>query len=147
MRYLIIASKFNSMISKALVGGAKDVFAEGASEGASIEEVWVPGAFELPIAAAKAARSKRYQAIICLGCVIRGETPHFEYVSGPVASGLMQISIETEVPIIFGVLTTDNAEQALQRSGLKGGNKGADAMSAAIEMVNVMHKLEGKNNL
>jgi len=146
-KYLILAAKFNDMISKALVEGAADAFSEAEVDFSDIETMWVPGAFELPVAAAKAARLGQYKAIICLGCVIRGETPHFDYVAGQAAAGMMQVGIETEVPVIFGVLTTDTAEQALQRCGLKSGNKGADAVRAALSMAKVMNKLEGMNNL
>jgi 6,7-dimethyl-8-ribityllumazine synthase len=146
-KYLILTAKFNEMITKALLAGAHDAFAESGIDSSDVDSIWVPGAFELPVAAAKAARTDNYQAIICLGCVIQGETPHFDFVSGQAAAGIMQVSIDTEVPIIFGVLTTNTAEQALQRSGLKGGNKGADAVRAAITMTQVMNQLQGANNL
>lgn len=146
-KYLILTAKFNDMITKALLEGAADAFAEANIDFSEVETIWVPGAFELPVAAAKAARTDNYQAIICLGCVIKGETPHFDYVAGQAAAGVMQVAIDTEVPVIFGVLTTDTAEQALQRSGLKGGNKGADAVRAALTMTKVMRQLEGMNNL
>lgn len=137
-RYLIIASRFNEMISRALLQGAKDTFSEAGLNASDLEEIWVPGCFELPVVAAEAARSQRYSGIICLGCVIQGETPHFDYVAGETARGLMQVGIDTGVPVIFGVLTTENEQQALARSGLKGGNKGRDAAQAALSMSRVM---------
>ncbi|MCX6130035.1 MAG: 6,7-dimethyl-8-ribityllumazine synthase [Proteobacteria bacterium] len=141
LRYLIVAGQFNEMVSKALVDGALAVFAQhGLSE--LVDMVWVPGAFEIPVTAAKAARSKRYAAIVTLGAVIRGDTPHFEYVAGPCASGLMSLGIETGIPIIFGVLTTNTVEQALNRSGLKHGNKGADAAQTAISMVKTLKQFD-----
>lgn len=141
LRYLIIASRFNELVTRSLVDSAKAVFADnGLSD--VLDLVWVPGAFEIPVTAAKAARSGRYAAIVCLGAVIRGETPHFDYVAGPCASGIMNIGIETGVPTIFGVLTTDTVEQALNRAGLKAGNKGADSAHAAINMVKILKHFE-----
>ena len=107
----------------------------------SIDVAWVPGSFEIPLVARKLAASGRYAAVVCLGCVIRGETAHFDHVAGQAAAGVMQASLSTGVPVIFGILTTDSVEQALNRAGLKGGNKGADAAMAAIEMVNLLSKL------
>jgi 6,7-dimethyl-8-ribityllumazine synthase len=145
-KYLIIAAEFNDLITKALVEGALGRFRSADFSMDRVETVWVPGAFELPVVASKAAKSGKYSAILCLGCVIRGDTPHFDYVAGEAARGLMQVSIDTEVPIIFGVLTTENSAQALERCGLKGGNKGADAATAAMKMSKVMSHLEGKNH-
>ena len=136
--YLVIVSKFNEMITRCLLSGAQDVFMEHNVPASQLEIVWVPGCFEIPIVAAKAARSGRYAAIITLGAVIRGETPHFDFVAGETARGIMSISLETEVPIIFGVLTTNTVEQALNRSGIKFGNKGRDSAAAAIQMVKTM---------
>jgi 6,7-dimethyl-8-ribityllumazine synthase len=144
-RYLIVAAEFNDLITRALVEGALGRFRSADLAMDKIETIWVPGAFELPVVASKAARSGNFSAILCLGCVIRGETPHFDYVAGEAARGLMQVSIDTGVPIIFGVLTTEDSAQALERCGLKGGNKGADAASAAMKMSKVMKQLEGKN--
>jgi 6,7-dimethyl-8-ribityllumazine synthase len=140
-RYLIVASKFNDLISKALLAGAQETFAAGGVHGQDVDTLWVPGCFELATVAAKAAKSGAYTAIVCLGCVIRGETPHFDYVAGQAAAGLQRVGIETGVPVIFGVLTTDTVEQALNRSGIKGGNKGADAASAALAMAKTMTRL------
>lgn len=132
---LIVCARFNEMITRSLHAGAVDALTE---LGAAQETVWVPGAFELPVVAAKAARSGRYGAVVCLGAVIRGDTPHFDLVAGQAASGLMSVSVETGVPVIFGVLTTDTVEQALNRAGLKHGNKGADAGRAAVQMMDVL---------
>ena len=141
LRYLIVAGQFNELISKSLVEAAQAVFAQhGLRE--LVDLIWVPGAFEIPVAAAKAARSKRYAAIVTLGAVIRGDTPHFEYVAGPCASGLMSIGIETGIPVIFGVLTTNTVEQALNRAGLKQGNKGADAAQTAVSMVKTLKQFD-----
>lgn len=138
-KYLVIVAKFNDMITKCLLSGAEEVFAEQGI--ANIETVWVPGCFEIPAVAAAAARSGRYAAIVTLGAVIRGETPHFDFVAGETARGVMDVSVETGVPVIFGVLTTNTVEQAMNRSGIKYGNKGRDAASAAIQMVATMARI------
>ena len=141
-RYLLIAAKFNDMVTRSLLTAAQQTLIDlGVKEG-DAETVWVPGAFEIPALASKAAHTKHFAAIICLGAVIRGETPHFDYVAGQVAAGLMKISIDTETPIIFGILTTDTVEQALNRAGLKHGNKGADAARTAVEMAATFQKME-----
>lgn len=119
--HLIIASRFNELITESLVAGAQRSFQESGLDADQVKLLWVPGAFEIPVAAARAARSQAFQSIVCLGAVVRGETPHFDYVAGPCASGLMTVSIETGIPIIFGVLTTDTVDQALNRAGLKYG--------------------------
>lgn len=142
---LIVCGRFNEMITRNLLAGALDALTEA---GVKQETVWVPGAFELPVVAATAARSGRYGAIVCLGAVIRGDTPHFDHVAGQAASGLMSVSVETGVPVIFGVLTTDTVEQALNRAGLKHGNKGSDAARAAVQMMDVLkpfHTERGNN--
>jgi 6,7-dimethyl-8-ribityllumazine synthase len=139
-RYLIIVARFNDMITRCLLSGAEDVFKD-AGLAPNTDIIWVPGCFEIPAVAAKAARSGRYRAIITLGAVIRGETPHFEFVAGECARGVMNVTVETSVPVIFGVLTTNTVEQALNRSGIKFGNKGRDAATAAIEMVNIMDQI------
>lgn len=141
-RYLIVAAKFNEMISKALVAGAQEAFAENGVASSQVDLIWVPGSFELPVVATKAARSQAYAAVVCLGAVIRGGTPHFDYVAGQAAAGVMRVSIDTGVPVIFGVLTTDTEEQALSRCGLKGGNKGADAARSALATVQALAQLD-----
>jgi 6,7-dimethyl-8-ribityllumazine synthase len=139
-RILIVAGQFNDLVGKSLVDAALKVF-QDAGKSSEVDLVWVPGAFEIPVVAARAARSKKYSAIVTLGAVIRGETPHFEYVSGPCASALMSLSVETGIPVIFGVLTVNTIEQALNRAGLKLGNKGAEAAHTALQMIDTLQKL------
>lgn len=138
LQFGIVVSRFNEFISSRLLSGALDTLKRhGASEG-EVEIAWVPGAFEIPLAAKKMAKSGKYDAVICLGAVIRGSTPHFDYVSNEVSKGIAAVSLETETPVAFGVLTTDNIEQAIERAGTKSGNKGADAALTAIEMANLL---------
>lgn len=141
-RYLIVAAKFNDMVTRALLTGAQDTFTEAGIGSGQVDLIWVPGSFELAPLAAKAARSGKYSAIVCLGAVIRGETPHFDLVAGQAAAGCQKVAVDTGVPVIFGVLTTDTVEQALNRSGLKSGNKGADAANGALAMTKAMARLE-----
>lgn len=137
---LIIKSKWNGLITDALCKGAQETLeAQGVER---VDTIAVPGCFELPVTAVRAARSKRYDAIIALGCVIRGETPHFDYVAGEAARGLMNVSTEYGLPVVFGVLTTDNEQQALARAGLKGGNKGCEAAHTAVEMIQTLSCIE-----
>ncbi len=138
-KFLIIVARFNDMITRCLLSGAEDTFKD-AGLSSQLDVVWVPGCFEIPALAAKAARSGRYCAIVTLGAVIKGETPHFDFVAGECARGVMNVGLETGIPVIFGVLTTNTVEQALNRSGIKYGNKGRDAALAAIEMTDVMAK-------
>ena len=140
-RYLIVASRFNDFISRALVHGAEETFATAGVSKDRVVTLWVPGCFELATVAAKAARSGSFSAVVCLGAVIRGETPHFDHVAAQTAAGLQRVGVDTGVPVIFGVLTTDTEEQALSRVGLKGGNKGADAAHAAMAMAKTMAQL------
>jgi 6,7-dimethyl-8-ribityllumazine synthase len=141
-RFAIVVGRFNNLVTESLLSGCRDtLLRHGVPEG-SIDVAWVPGSFEIPLAASKMAASAKYAAVICLGCVIRGETAHFDHVAGQAASGVMQASLSTGVPVIFGILTTDTVEQALNRAGLKVGNKGSDAAMAAIEMVNLVKRLE-----
>jgi 6,7-dimethyl-8-ribityllumazine synthase len=141
-RFAIVASRFNTLVTRALVGGCRDALVRHGVTDDRIDVVWVPGAFEIPLLAARLASSKRFAAVVCLGCVIRGETSHFEHVAGQAASGIMQAGLSTGVPVIFGILTTESVEQALDRAGLKSGNKGTDAALAAIEMVNLLARLD-----
>ena len=134
----IVTSKFNELITSKLYEGAKTCLTAHGVPAKSIDSVWVPGAFELPLIAQKLAETKQYDAIICLGAVIRGDTPHFDYVCSQAASGIAHVSLKTGIPIIFGVLTTDTLEQALMRSGAKCGNKGWEAALAAIEMCTLL---------
>lgn len=140
-KYAIIVGRFNEFIGSKLLSGAIDALKRHGVQEEEIEIAWVPGAFEIPLAAKKFALSKKYDAVICLGAVIRGATSHFEYVAGEVAKGIAQASLETGLPIIFGVLTTENLEQAIERAGVKSGNKGFDAAITAIEMANLFDEI------
>jgi len=140
-RFAVVVGRFNALVTDALLAGCRDALLRHGIPAESIDVAWVPGSFEIPLVASKMAASGRYVAVICLGCVIRGETAHFDHVAGQAASGLMQTSLSSGVPVIFGILTTDSVEQALNRAGLKGGNKGADAALAAIEMANLLARL------
>ncbi|HTG00061.1 MAG TPA: 6,7-dimethyl-8-ribityllumazine synthase [Nitrospirota bacterium] len=137
----IVAARFNDFITSRLVEGALDGLQRHGVAESDIEILKVPGAYEIPLAAKKMAQAKKYDAVICLGAVIRGATPHFEYVSAEVSKGVAAISLETGIPAIFGVLTTDTIEQAIERAGTKSGNKGWDAALSAIEMANVIKQL------
>jgi 6,7-dimethyl-8-ribityllumazine synthase len=141
LKFGIIAGRFNEFISGKLVSGALDALKRHGVEEEEIDVTWVPGAFEIPLIAKKMAKSQKYDGVICLGAVIRGATPHFDYVSNEVTKGIAHVSLETEVPVIFGVLTTDNIEQAIERAGTKAGNKGYDAAVTAIEMANLVRQL------
>lgn len=141
MKFGIVASRFNDFICGRLIDGAIDALIRAGADEKDIVIYKVPGAFELPLTAKKLAKSNRFDAIICLGAVIRGATPHFEYVSAEVSKGIASVGLETEVPVVFGVLTTDNIEQAIERAGTKSGNKGADAAMSAIEMVDLFKKI------
>jgi 6,7-dimethyl-8-ribityllumazine synthase len=141
MRVAIVAGRFNDLITKSLLDGATSTLRRHGLDEAGITVAWVPGAFEIPLAAERLAASGEFDAVICLGAVIRGATPHFDYVSGQCASGVNRASHKTGVPVIFGVLTTDTIEQAIERSGTKAGNKGNDAAIAAIEMVDLLRQL------
>jgi 6,7-dimethyl-8-ribityllumazine synthase len=141
-RFAIVAARFNALVTESLLAGCKDAFVRHGVPADLIDVVWVPGSFEIPLVARKLASTGRYTAVVCLGCVIRGETAHFDHVAGQAAAGIMQAALATGVPVIFGILTTDSVEQALNRAGLKGGNKGADAALTAIEMVNLLSRLE-----
>ena len=137
-KYCIILSRFNDFIGSKLLSGAIDELIRHGVSDENIDVVKVPGAFEIPIAAQKFAKSGRYNAIITLGAVIKGSTSHYDYVCAEVSKGVAQVSLQTGIPVIFGVLTTDNIEQAIERAGTKAGNKGSDAAKAAIEMANLM---------
>jgi len=141
MRFGIVASRFNDFISGRLIEGAIDALIRAGADDKEIQVVRVPGAFELPITAKKMVKSGRFDAVICLGAIIRGATPHFEYISAEVSKGIAMVGLETEVPVAFGVLTTDTIEQAIERAGAKAGNKGWDAAMSAIEMVDLFKKL------
>jgi len=137
-KFGIIVGRFNEFIGSKLLDGALDALKRHGASEENIEIAWTPGAFEIPLVAKKMAKTNKYDAIICLGAVIRGATPHFDYVSAEVSKGIAHVSLETEIPVIFGILTTDNIEQAIERAGTKSGNKGFDVAVTAIEMVNLM---------
>lgn len=141
LKFGIVVGRFNEFISSKLLGGAIDGLVRHGADEADISVAWVPGAFEIPIVAQKMANSSKYAAVICVGAVIRGSTPHFDYVAGEVSKGIARISLDTGVPVIFGVLTTDTIEQAIERAGTKAGNKGYDAAVTAIEMANLLKQL------
>ncbi|SHF04940.1 6,7-dimethyl-8-ribityllumazine synthase [Thermoanaerobacter uzonensis DSM 18761] len=141
-KFGIVVSRFNEFITGKLLEGALDALKRHGALNEDIEIAWVPGAFEIPLIAKKMAESKRYNAVIALGAVIRGETPHFDYVANEVSKGIAKISLDTEVPVIFGVLTTDTIEQAIVRAGTKSGNKGFEAAVTAIEMANLMEEIK-----
>lgn len=142
LKFAIVVSRFNEAIGSRLLSGALDTLKRHDAAEEGIEVAWVPGALEIPPAAARLAASGRYDGVICLGAVIRGETPHFDYVAGQAARGVAQLGVKERIPVIFGVLTTDTLDQALERSGGKAGNKGADAAMAAIEMVHLLGSLD-----
>ncbi len=141
-KFALVISRFNEFFTSKLVGGATDALKRHGANDDQIDEVWVPGAFEIPVVAAKLAQSGRYSAVVCLGCVIRGHTPHFDYVASQAARGIAQASMQTGVPVIFGVVTADTLEQAIERAGSKAGNRGADAALTAIEMVNLLKAVD-----
>jgi 6,7-dimethyl-8-ribityllumazine synthase len=141
-KFAIIASRFNDFITDRLVGGAVDALIRSGALDSDIEVVKVPGAFEIPLIAKKLAAKNSYNAIICLGAVIRGATPHFDFVAGEASKGIAMISIDHEVPVIFGIITTDTIEQAIERAGTKAGNKGWDAAISAVEMANLLDVID-----
>jgi len=142
-KFAIVLSRFNEAIGENLLKGAIECLSKHGVTSENIDIIKVPGAFEIPITADKLANSKKYNAIICLGVIIRGATPHFEYVASSASNGILQVSLKHSLPITFGVLTTDNIEQAVERAGTKSGNKGWDAALTAIEMSNLFKQLEG----
>jgi 6,7-dimethyl-8-ribityllumazine synthase len=140
-RFGIVVSRFNELITKKLLEGAIDCLVRHGADIDAISIAWVPGAFEIPLAAKKMAKSDKWNAIICLGAVVRGSTPHFDYVAAEVAKGIASVGLELETPVIFGVLTTDTIDQAVERAGMKSGNKGWNAALSAIEMADLMTKI------
>ena len=142
MKFGIVAARFNEFIVSKLIGGAEDALLRHGAQGEDITLAWVPGAFEIPAAAKQMALSGKYDAVICLGAVIRGATSHYDYVCNEVSKGIAHVSLETGVPVLFGVVTTENIEQAVERAGTKAGNKGYDAAVSAIDMVDLMKKLK-----
>lgn len=141
LNFGIIVSRFNEFITSKLLGGAVDCIKRNNGDDGNITVAWVPGAFEIPSMAKKLVQTKKFDAVICLGAVIKGSTPHFDYVSAEVSKGVAQVGMNAEIPVIFGVLTTDSIEQAIERAGTKSGNKGFDAAMSAIEMANIFKQL------
>ena len=141
-KFALIVSRFNDFISDRLMGGALDALLRSGVKDEDIDIVKVPGSFEIPLVAKKMVNKKKYDAVICLGAVIRGATPHFEYVSAEVSKGIATVSIESEVPVIFGIITTDTIEQAIERAGTKAGNKGWSSAMSALEMANLVDVVE-----
>jgi 6,7-dimethyl-8-ribityllumazine synthase len=141
LKFGIVVSRFNEFITSKLLAGALDAIGRHGAIAEAVEVAWVPGTFEIPVIAQKLAKSGKYDAVICLGAVIRGATPHFDYIAGEVTKGIAQVGMQTGVPTIFGVITTDTIEQAIERAGTKVGNKGFDAAEAAIEMANLLKQI------
>ncbi len=141
LRFAVVASRFNEFITSKLLAGALDMLRRHGAAEKAVDVVWVPGAFEIPLAAKKLAESGKYDAVICVGAVIRGATSHYDYVCNEVSKGIAQAGLSSGVPVIFGVVTTENIEQAVERAGTKAGNKGADGALAAMEMANLLKKI------
>jgi 6,7-dimethyl-8-ribityllumazine synthase len=141
LRFAIVVSRFNSLVTQRLLDGALDALRRHGADENAITVVYVPGSFEIPLAAKRLAQSGAFDAVICLGCILRGDTPHFEYVASEAAKGIAQVALETGVPTIFGVVTADTLEQALERAGAKAGNRGFEAAMTAMEMANLMRQL------
>jgi len=141
-KFVIVASRFNDFVTKDLISGCIDTLVRHGAEDKDLAITWVPGAFEIPLVAQRLAKSKVYDAVICLGTVIRGSTPHFDYIASEVSKGIARVSQDTGLPVIFGVITADTIEQAIERAGTKDGNKGRDAALSAIEMANLLTQLK-----
>ncbi|MBI2299122.1 MAG: 6,7-dimethyl-8-ribityllumazine synthase [Armatimonadetes bacterium] len=144
LRFAVVVARFNELISSRLLGGCRDALRRHGVDDEAVDVAWVPGSWEIPLVAQKLAASGRYDAVICLGAVIRGGTPHFEYVAAEAAKGVAHASLATGRPVIFGILTTNSIEEAVERAGTKHGNKGSDAAVAAIEMANLMRALDAE---
>ena len=144
IRVGIVAARFNEFITSRLLGGAMDALLRHAVSEGDVHVAWVPGAFEIPLVASKMAKSGKYDAVICLGAVIRGSTSHYDYVCNEVSKGIAAVSLESGIPVLFGVLTTENIEQAIERAGTKAGNKGYDCAVSAIEMVNLIREMDAE---
>jgi 6,7-dimethyl-8-ribityllumazine synthase len=142
----VVASRFNDFIVKELLAGALDAIKRHGGDLSAVDVVWVPGSHEIPLAAKRLALSGRYDAVMCLGAVIRGDTAHFDYVAGGAASGISSVALETNLPVVFGVITTETIEQAIERAGTKAGNKGFEAAATAIEMASLMERLESRGS-
>ncbi|MCS7266089.1 MAG: 6,7-dimethyl-8-ribityllumazine synthase [Armatimonadetes bacterium] len=147
LRFAIVVSRFNSLVTQRLLEGALDALRRHDADEDAITVAWTPGSFEIPLIAQKFAKSGKFDAVICLGCIIRGDTPHFEYVANETAKGIAQVMLDIGVPVIFGVVTSENLEQALERAGGKAGNRGFDAAMTAMEMANLLKKIETEEKL
>ena len=143
-RFALVSSRWNDFLTARLVEGALDALERLGADGGAVEHFRVPGSFEIPLAALKAAQSGRFDAVVCLGTVIRGQTPHFEYVAGEVTKGIAHVSLQTGVPVLYGIVTADTLEQAIDRAGVKAGNKGFEAAMSAVEMVNLLKSVNGE---
>ena len=141
-RIAVVASRFNEFFTRELVAGALDAFRRHAIGDDAIDIVWVPGSFELPLAAKRLAGSGRYGAVVCLGCLIQGDTPHFNFIAGEVTKGIAQVALESGVPVVFGVITAETLDQAIERAGTKAGNKGFDAATSALELIDLFAALD-----
>ena len=141
-RFAVVASRFNEFITRELLDGALDCLRRHGVDDAKVDVAWVPGSFEIPMAAQRLARTDRYAAVICLGCLIQGDTPHFTFIASEVAKGVAQVSLDTTVPVTFGVITADTLDQAIERAGTKSGNKGFDAALTALEMINLCNSID-----
>ena len=142
LKFALVVSRFNEFITGKLLEGAQDALLRHGVGEEDIEVAWVPGSFEIPLAAKKLAQTRKYDAVICLGAVIRGSTPHHEYIAAEVTKGIAKVSLDTDLPVVYGVITTENLEQAIERAGTKVGNKGFDAAVEAIEMVNLLRSID-----
>lgn len=138
----LVASRFNEFFTRELIAGAQDCLRRHGVPDADVDVAWVPGSFEIPMAAQRLARSGRYGAVVCLGCLVQGDTPHFHYLAGEVVKGIAHVSLETGVPVVFGVITAETLEQAMERAGTKAGNKGFDAATTALEMIDLCAALD-----
>ncbi len=138
----LVASRFNQFITRELVAGARDALLRHGTADDDIDLVWVPGSFELPLAAQRLARGNRYGAVVCLGCLIQGDTPHFEYLAAEVTKGIAQVGLESGTPVVFGVITAETLEQAIERAGTKAGNKGFDAAQSALELIDLYAQMD-----
>lgn len=140
-KFCVVVSRFNEFITKKLMEGAIDYLLRHEATESDIDVAWVPGSFEIPLAAKAAAKTQRYDGIICLGCIIQGDTPHNEYIASEAAKGIAQVSLTADIPVSFGILTTNNLEQAIERAGTKAGNKGSQAAESCVEMINLLEQL------
>lgn len=142
-RLALVASRFNDFFTKELLAGAQDCLRRHGVADADVDVAWVPGSFEIPLAAKRLASSGRYAAVVCLGCLIQGDTPHFQYIASEVSKGIAHVSLDAGIPVVFGVITAETLEQAMERAGTKAGNKGFDAAATALEMIDLLARIDG----